>query len=389
MAVVDDQHLLARCRSGDLDAFNGLVEIHQDRVYNLCLRMMGSASRGGHTQEAFIVAFRRISTLRGDNSRSWLLRIVSNICVDQLRRRNRRPPLSLDPVSGSAANAEPPDSGEGPEEAVLRHELAGDIHQAPLMVPPDRRLAVLLCDVEGMAYEEIATVTQTSVGIVKSRINRGEQRSACFSPSGAGSNEREDGLIKMRFLQRHPYAQEDLSAYVDGALFDDRVEKLRAHLADCQLCRSDLEALQSMKAAVRGLSQIRSPRSFAIGAGEPRAQAWNRLFALPLAGSAALLLLVAVAGYDQAVPGDYGDSAETTSAGQQERSAASQPVSAGAPAEAKQPASESDSPAPDTVEHEQGVRRTVVRAAELGLGVLAAVCFLSFLVMRGRGRIRT
>ncbi len=200
----------------------------------------------------------------------------------------------------------------------------------------------------------------------------------------------------MRFLQRHPYAQEDLSAYVDGALSDDRVEKLRAHLADCQLCRSDLEALQSMKAAVRGHSQIRSPRSFAIGAGEPRAQAWNRLFALPLAGSAALLLLVAVAGYDQAVPGDYGDSAETTSAGQQERSAASQPVSAGAPsdisgapAEAKQPASESDSPAPDTVEHEQGVRRTVVRAAELGLGVLAAVCFLSFLVMRGRGRIRT
>ena len=119
------------------------------------------------------MAFRRISTLRGANFRPWLLRIVSNICIDQLRRRNRRPQLSLDPVSGSAANAEPPDSGGGPEEAVLRQELAGDIHQALLMIPPDRRLAVLLCDVEGMAYEEIAPVTRTSVGTVKSRISRG------------------------------------------------------------------------------------------------------------------------------------------------------------------------------------------------------------------------
>ena len=96
-SLPNEQELVDRSRQGDLEAFNVIVLAYQDRVYNLCLRMMGSQQPAEDaTQEAFISAYRHIDRMRGPSLRSWLLRIASNACIDELRRRKRRQHVSLD-----------------------------------------------------------------------------------------------------------------------------------------------------------------------------------------------------------------------------------------------------------------------------------------------------
>src|SRR5437773_5240183 len=89
--------LVLRARDGDLDAFNELVELHQRAAYNVCLRMLGGRMPAEDaTQEAFISAFRNLRQFNGNSFRAWLMRIASNACTDELRRRQRRPALSMD-----------------------------------------------------------------------------------------------------------------------------------------------------------------------------------------------------------------------------------------------------------------------------------------------------
>jgi RNA polymerase sigma-70 factor (ECF subfamily) len=170
--------LLRRARSGDLDAFNGLVELHERLVYNLCLRMLGSRAHAEDAaQEAFISAFRHIGSCQGDRFRPWLLRIAANACTDELRRRGRRPAVSLDaPSPLDEAPIDPPDRALGPEAEALRSEQRREIAAALLRLPEDQRLAVILCDVQGFPYEEIAAATGASLGTVKSRIARGREK---------------------------------------------------------------------------------------------------------------------------------------------------------------------------------------------------------------------
>src|SRR3954452_22103832 len=93
-ARADERDLVERSQSGDLDAFNALVEQHQRLVYNLCLRMLGRPPAAEDaTQETFISAFRNIKSFTGANFRAWLMRIAGNICIDELRKRSRRPAL--------------------------------------------------------------------------------------------------------------------------------------------------------------------------------------------------------------------------------------------------------------------------------------------------------
>ena len=177
----DEQELLERSRQGDLDAFNGLVLIHQDAVYNLCLRMLGSSQPAEDAaQETFLSAYKSVGRLRGANVKSWVLRIASNACIDELRRRRRRPQVSLDvrtPDEDTGQRVlEVPDSEAGPERLALRGELCEALQAELLRLPPDQRLAVILCDVEGLSYEEIAANMSSSIGTVKSRISRGRAR---------------------------------------------------------------------------------------------------------------------------------------------------------------------------------------------------------------------
>ena len=177
---LDEKELVDRSRQGDLEAFNCLVIAYQDRVYNLCLRMLGSPQAAEDAaQETFLSAYRSVGRMRGPSVRSWLLRIAANASIDELRRRRRQPQLSLEapaPGSDSGRPLEVADSAEGPERLALHGELREALQVELLRLPPDQRLAVILCDLEGLSYEEIAASMGRSIGTVKSRISRGRSR---------------------------------------------------------------------------------------------------------------------------------------------------------------------------------------------------------------------
>jgi RNA polymerase sigma factor (sigma-70 family) len=170
--------LVQRARDGDLDAFNALVEMHQRAAYNLCLRMLGSRMPAEDaTQEAFVSAFRNIRQFKGSSFRAWLMRIAANACTDELRRRGRRPVLSLDtPPPGSEDPLAVADAAPGPEALTLQGEQYDVVQAALLRLPADQRMAVILYDIQGFAYEEIAAAMRTSLGTVKSRIARGRDK---------------------------------------------------------------------------------------------------------------------------------------------------------------------------------------------------------------------
>jgi RNA polymerase sigma-70 factor (ECF subfamily) len=170
--------LVERARSGDLDAFNQLVELHQRSVFNLALRMIGNAaSAEDAAQEAFLHAYRSINSFRGANFRAWLMRIAANASTDELRRRARRPALSLQqPPPGADEPIDLPDPAAGPEAQALSAEDRDRIQVALLTLPNDQRVAVIMCDIEGFAYDEIALSMRCSIGTVKSRIARGRDK---------------------------------------------------------------------------------------------------------------------------------------------------------------------------------------------------------------------
>jgi RNA polymerase sigma-70 factor (ECF subfamily) len=178
----DDRLRLAR--QGNLDAFNELVLEHQALVFNLCFRMLGQRQAAEDAcQEAFVSAWRNLAGLRGGAFRSWLLRIASNACHDELRRRSRRPSGSLDLALEEGA-PEPPDQGASPEANALSAELRLELQKALESLPEEQRLALVLCDVEGLDYAEIAEVMKSSLGTVKSRIARGRARMRALLTAG-------------------------------------------------------------------------------------------------------------------------------------------------------------------------------------------------------------
>jgi RNA polymerase sigma-70 factor (ECF subfamily) len=177
-ALPDEGDLVVRARQGDLAAFNCLVEHYQASVYGLCLRMLGSAQAAEDAaQEAFIAAYRHLDKFRGGVFRSWLFRIAANACYDELRRRRARPSFSIDEPSGPAERAfDAPAPGLSPHEHAERAELRRTLEAALLQIPDEQRLAIVLSDVQGLDYSEIAQVMQCSLGTVKSRIARGRTR---------------------------------------------------------------------------------------------------------------------------------------------------------------------------------------------------------------------
>ena len=163
---------------GDLDAFNRLVDLHERAVFNLCLRMLGSREAAEDAaQEAFLAAFRNVRRFRGWSFRAWLMRIAANACTDELRRRGRRPAHSLDaPPPGADDPLDIADAAAGPETQLLRKEQQAALQAALLKLPSDQRIAVIMCDLQGFSYEEIAEAMRSSLGTVKSRIARGRAK---------------------------------------------------------------------------------------------------------------------------------------------------------------------------------------------------------------------
>ncbi len=181
--MVSEEDRLRRARNGDLAAFNDLVLEHQGLVFNLCLRQLGQRQAAEDAaQEAFISAWKNLAGLRGA-FRPWLLRIAANACTDELRRRSRRPSSSLD-VALEAGVPEPPDEGPLPETTTLQGELRREVEAALQTLPDEQRLAVILSDLNGLDYNEIAQVMKTSLGTVKSRIAREHKGARAIAIAG-------------------------------------------------------------------------------------------------------------------------------------------------------------------------------------------------------------
>jgi RNA polymerase sigma factor (sigma-70 family) len=174
---MDESALIATAQEGDREAFNQLVVHYQSLAYNVAYRVLGDADAAADaTQDAFLSAYRAISRFRGGSFRSWLMRIVTNACYDQLRVKKRRPTTSIDEGEDPDREEWNVDPGERPEAFVLRQELGQAIQHALETLPPDQRTVVVLSDIQGMSYEEIAETMSTSLGTVKSRLNRGRSK---------------------------------------------------------------------------------------------------------------------------------------------------------------------------------------------------------------------
>lgn len=171
--------LVRRAQRGELPAFNSLVLRYQDAVYSLVLRMLSSAEAAEDvTQEAFVSAWRHINTFRGGSFRSWLFTIAANRARDELRKGVRRPTTSLDAARDDPdrADLDPADGDPGPEGEAEQAELRAALEAALAELPPDWREVVVMSDIHGLDYAEIAQATGVALGTVKSRLSRARAR---------------------------------------------------------------------------------------------------------------------------------------------------------------------------------------------------------------------
>jgi RNA polymerase sigma factor (sigma-70 family) len=175
---MDEEALIASARQGDVRAFNQLVLLYQSRTYNLAYRILNDPDAAADaTQEAFVSAFKAMRKFRGGSFKAWILRIVTNACYDQLRSKKRRPADSLDdlPVEQDHVSYLR-DPAERPDEYVQRQELNRLLQAGIQSLPEDQRLILVLSDVQGMNYQEVAEIAGVALGTVKSRLSRGRAK---------------------------------------------------------------------------------------------------------------------------------------------------------------------------------------------------------------------
>jgi RNA polymerase sigma factor (sigma-70 family) len=175
MAGQDEQAQIEQALAGDVNAFNALVLAYQDQVYSVTYRIMGErASAADATQEAFISAFRKLETYRGGSFKSWLLRIATNTCYDTLRYHKRRPAIAFDDMVSEDYDDGPPipDKALTPEQAAQNTELSAAIQGCIRDLGDDQRVVLVMSDVEGYSYQEIADTVGAQLGTIKSRLSR-------------------------------------------------------------------------------------------------------------------------------------------------------------------------------------------------------------------------
>jgi len=174
---MDEQSLIQDAQQGDLDAFNRLVLAYQNMAYNLAYRMLGEEERSEEcTQDAFFSAYRHLRSYQGGSFKAWLLRMVTNACLDELRRRKRRPVIPLEPVNDTDEEMDSPawlaSNDPSPEEIINQRELDSAISHCLGTLMPDFKAVILLVDVENLEYEEVASVLKSPLGTIKSRLAR-------------------------------------------------------------------------------------------------------------------------------------------------------------------------------------------------------------------------
>ena len=169
---MDEKTLIERAAKGDGQAFSELMAAQEGRMYAVALRMCGHREDAQDClQEAMLRVYRSISSFKGQSSFStWVYRITMNTCLDELRRGKRRKASSLD--ERIDAGWAPVDDMDTPEHHAMRSEQRRALERAIQELPEDMRSAVVLRDIQGCSYDEIADVLDANVGTIKSRISR-------------------------------------------------------------------------------------------------------------------------------------------------------------------------------------------------------------------------
>ena len=173
---MEESKLIQRASGGDVAAFNALMGDHERRMYAVALRICGNPEDAQDClQEAMLRVYRAISGFKAQSSFStWVYRITMNTCLDELRKRKNRPNTSLDGLLDSGWS--PQDGGESPEGHAMRGEMHRQLQSYIGELPEDMRAAIVLRDIQGFSYEEIARMLDANVGTVKSRISRGREK---------------------------------------------------------------------------------------------------------------------------------------------------------------------------------------------------------------------
>lgn len=174
--LADEAITIRRAQNGDGNALEELLLAYEKKVYNIAYRLMGSeADAADMAQEALIKIYRSVKGFKGEASfSSWVYRLTVNTCLDGLRKR-KRAPISLEYAMESGMPMEDI-AGDAPEAHALSVERREDIQKAIQMLSDEHRAVVVMRDITGLSYEEIAESIHVSIGTVKSRISRGRQR---------------------------------------------------------------------------------------------------------------------------------------------------------------------------------------------------------------------
>ncbi len=178
---MDESALIRSAQGGDLNAFNTLVLAYQDSLFNTALRILGDDELAADaTQDAFLSAFRSLASFRGGSFKSWLLRTVTNVCYDELRRQKRRPTTRLEPDARDGDEMESPrwlaDPALTPAQQAEADELEHAIQHCLESLPLEFRTVVVLADIQGLDYSEVASVARVPLGTIKSRLARARLR---------------------------------------------------------------------------------------------------------------------------------------------------------------------------------------------------------------------
>ncbi len=179
---MDEVALIQSAQKGDLDAFNRLVLAYQEMAYNLARRMLDDeAAAEDATQISFLNAYRSLGSYRGGSFRAWVMRMVTNTCYDELRRRQRHPTTPLEPVDPEEEEEiELPvwlaDGNPTPEQELERVELDSAVQHCLNGLPEEFRMVAVMVDIEGLDYQEVASVTGKPLGTIKSRLARARMK---------------------------------------------------------------------------------------------------------------------------------------------------------------------------------------------------------------------
>ncbi|NJC95212.1 MAG: RNA polymerase subunit sigma-24 [Anaerolineales bacterium] len=178
---MDEQALIQEAQNGSLDAFNTLILHYQDSVFNTAVRILGDEDLAADAaQEAFISAFKSLSSFRGGSFKAWLMRTVTNACYDELRRQKRRPTTPLEPDTEDGDEMDSPrwlaDPNMTPDQEAEANELEHAIQHCLENLPLEFKTVVVMADIQGMDYAEVATSIRVPLGTIKSRLARARLR---------------------------------------------------------------------------------------------------------------------------------------------------------------------------------------------------------------------